>query len=127
MSPLLLILILFGLICGLIIIKAFRKRKTTKSSVHYSTDPITTTPIPDVVDEVPVEIISEMPIKPLPVDCQKAIFRPFPEKFTYTDCCGKVQEGEGYQPWEKRAPVSIDVLKRFEGMDLIDESAEIDC
>lgn len=127
MSPLLLILILFGLICGLIIIKAFRKRKTTKSSIHYSTDPITTTPIPDVVDEVPSEIISEMPIKPLPVDCQKAIFRPFPEKFTYTDCCGKVQEGEGYQPWEKRAPVSIDVLKRFEGMDLIDESAEIDC
>jgi len=127
MSPLLLILILFGLICGLIIIKAFRKRKTTKSSIHYSTDPITTTPIPDVVDEVPVEIISEMPIKPLPVDCQKAIFRPFPEKFTYTDCCGKVQEGEGYQPWEKRPPVSIDVLKRFEGMDLIDESAEIDC
>lgn len=127
MSPLLLILILFGLICGLIIIKAFRKRKTTKSSIHYSTDPITTTPIPDVVDEVPSEIISEMPIKPLPVDCQKAIFRPFPEKFTYTDCCGKLQEGEGYQPWEKRAPVSIDVLKRFEGMDLIDESAEIDC
>lgn len=127
MNPLLLILILFGLICGLIIIRAFRKRKTTKSSIHYNTEPITTTPIPDVVDEVPAEIISEMPIKPLPVDCQKAIFRPFPEKFTYTDCCGKVQEGEGYQPWEKRAPVSIDVIRRFEGMDLIDESAEIDC
>lgn len=127
MNPLLLILILFGLICGLIIIKAFRKRKTTKSGIHYSSDPITTTPIPDVVDEVPAEVISEMPIKPLPVDCQKAIFRPFPEKFTYTDCCGKVQEGEGYQPWEKRAPVSIDVIRRFEGMDLIHESAEIDC
>lgn len=127
MSPLLLILILFGLISGLIIVKAFKKRKITKSNIHYSKDSDNTTWEPTTTDDVPVETLGEMPIKPIPVDCQKAIFRPSPEKFIYTDCCGKIQEGEGYEPWEKRAPVSIDVTKRFEGMDLINESAEVDC
>ena len=69
----------------------------------------------------------EMPIKPLPMDCQKAAVRPFPEKFYYTDCCGNYNEGDGYQPWEKRAPVSVDVTKPSAGLDFLGEEAKIDC
>lgn len=74
-----------------------------------------------------VVINPEMPIKPAPVNCQKAIFRPAPENYSYYDCCGKLQEGEGFQPWEKRAPVSIDANKEFINMDLIGEESEPNC
>lgn len=76
---------------------------------------------------VPIEDEGEMPIKPLPINCQKAQFEAAPARFFYTDCCGELHEGEGFQPWEKRAPVSIDSNKPFEGMILLDVEAEIEC
>jgi len=100
-----------------------------------SSIPPQATPMPEEVNtiDLPVEPnpeptqIGEMPIKPAPVNCQFAIFRPAPEKYFYTDCCGNPQSGEGFQPWEKRTPVSIDTNKEFEGMDLIGEEAQFDC
>lgn len=92
------------------------KPQPTPEEINRYEDPVENDPEPTP--------IGEMPIKPLPINCQKAIFRPAPEKFIYTDCCGKVEEGEGYQPWEKRSPVSIDVNQYFEGMDLIGEDGD---
>ncbi|NBO23520.1 hypothetical protein EBU94_09330 [bacterium] len=69
----------------------------------------------------------EMPIKPPPVNCQKAQFMPAPQEFFYTDCCGKTQMGMGFEPWEKRAPVGIDANQEFVGMELIGEESSIDC
>lgn len=99
------------LILFFFITKFFMKKKSTPSTLE------------------PLEIIEEpeMPIKPAPVNCQKAIFRPAPENYSYYDCCGSLQEGEGYQPWEKRAPVSIDINKEFINMDLLGEEAEPNC
>lgn len=76
---------------------------------------------------IPIDDEGEMPIKPLPVNCQSAMFNPYPEKYFYYNCCGERFEGEGYQPWEKRSPVSIDSNKEFEGMTLLDVEAEPDC
>ena len=95
-------------------------------------DPVENDPEPINPGEIitiddPVENDPEMPIKPLPVNCQYAIFRPAPETYYYIDCCGVVQEGEGYQPWEKRSPVAIDASKDFKGMDLIGDEAQVDC
>ena len=77
--------------------------------------------------QIPSDEQGEMPIKPLPVNCQKASFNAAPEKYFYSDCCGEFFEGEGFQPWEKRSPVSIDSNKPFEGMTLLDVEAEIEC
>lgn len=90
-------------------------------------DPVQPDPEPTRVPIVPIDETGEMPIKPQPVSCQKAIFRPAPEKYFYTDCCGNYNEGEGYQPWEKRPPISIDVNKPFEGLDLLGEEIEFVC
>ena len=115
-------------------IVALKLKKNSKSSEIKK--PIVPTQILDwettpteTVSEVKPEVTPEpeMPIKPAPVNCQKAQFLPAPEKFSYTDCCGKLQEGEGFQPWEKRAPVGIDSNKEFSGMELIGEEASIDC
>lgn len=81
-------------------------------------------PVPTIL---PVDKGGEMPIKPLPVDCQFAQFRPYPERFSYFDCCGNLEEGDGFQPWEKRSPVAIDANKPFEGMDLIGEESQMNC
>lgn len=97
--------ILFGIICIWMLSNQLTKKKKISSDVFFP--PVTSEP--------------EMPIKPIPVNCQKASFRPAPEKFSYTNCCGIIEEGEGFQPWEKRSPVSIDVNQPFEGMDLIGE------
>jgi len=88
--------------------------------------PVTPDPEP-YPSYIPLDDEGEMPIKPPPPNCQKAIFRAAPATFIYTDCCGEIQQGEGFQPWEKRAPVSIDVNQYFEGMDLLGEDGEIDC
>lgn len=69
----------------------------------------------------------EMPIKPEPINCQKASFKAAPEEFFYIDCCGKPNKGEGFQSWEKRAPVSIDINKPFFGMELLNEEGNQDC
>ena len=96
-------------------------------------EPVVIEPTPAETNtiELPVEPdpepTPEMPIKPVPVNCQTAIFRPAPEKYMYFDCCGNVFEGEGYQPWEKRSPVTIDINKEFEGMDLLGEEGYQDC
>jgi len=79
-------------------------------------------PVPNDPEPTP-----EMSIKPEPVDCQLAMFKPYPETFRYFDCCGNEFKGEGYQPWEKRSPVPIDALKDFEGMELIGLSTEQSC
>ena len=88
--------------------------------------------LPIDVSELPVEtpkevIPAEMPDKPLPINCQLAQFQPVPQDFFYIDCCGKPHKGEGFQPWEKRAPVAIDSNKEFFGMTLLDVEAERDC
>ena len=113
--------VLFGAVALWMLLNPLTKKK------NIEVPPLKPFPTPEETNtiELPVEPdptpLPEMPIKPIPVNCQKAIFRPAPEKFTYTDCCGNVQEGEGYQPWEKRAPVSIDANQYFEGMDLLGE------
>ena len=84
------------------------------------------TSVSPIVTPTPEEV-GEMPEKPAPVDCQKASFRAAPEEFFYVDCCGKPNKGEGFQPTEKRTPVSIDVNKPFMGMDLLGEQSDIDC
>lgn len=99
----------------------------TEEEPNRIDDPVEADPEPTQIPVIPIEDEGEMPIKPLPKDCQKATFRPAPEKFYYTDCCGKYHEGEGYQAWEKRSPVAIDCLKPSIGMDFLGEEAEIDC
>jgi len=117
--------ILLALAMGVIVwfvMKPLKKRKTNET-------PKNDTPPEEIKIDEPVEADPEpeMPEKPLPVNCQKAQFRPAPEGFFYVDCCGKPVKGEGFQPWEKRSPVAIDANKLFEGMDLLDEDAEINC
>lgn len=126
MSILSIILISFGLLSLYLIINPPKKKnnKVDKPTVTQTSpteqNPVEVTIIDDQTD-------GEMPIKPIPVDCQKASFRPAPEKFSYIDCCGKKEEGEGFQPWEKRSPVSIDANQPYEGMDLTGENSNIDC
>ena len=103
----------------------FLRRKPAKKDWGFVPYTPSTPSTPVETPEVPSE--GEMPIRPEPVDCQKATFRPAPEDFFYVDCCGKPQKGEGFQPWEKRPPVSIDVNKPFMGMDLIGEPGDSDC
>jgi len=78
---------------------------------------------------LPSEIIipTEMPEKPLPIKCQFAQFQPAPQDFFYVDCCGVPHKGQGFEPWEKRAPVAIDSNQSFFGLTLLDTEAEIDC
>ena len=123
MSIQIIIFVLFGAVALWMLLNPLTKKKNV-----VPPPPLKPFPTPEETNRLePVEENpeptppSEMPIKPLPINCQKAIFRPAPEKFIYTDCCGVVQEGEGYQPWEKRSPVSIDANQFFEGMDLLGE------
>ncbi len=81
----------------------------------------------DEEEPLEIDVLSEMPEKPLPVNCQLAQFQPAPQDFFYVDCCGAPHKGEGFQPWEKRSPVSIDNNKPFFGMTLLDVEAEINC
>lgn len=90
-------------------------------------EPVSPDPEPTQIPIIPIDDDGEMPIKPLPVSCQRAIFRPAPEKYFYTDCCGNLMEGEGYQPWEKRSPITLDSNKPFEGMDLLGEEVDFTC
>lgn len=112
--------------------KEDKNNQTTPPPPYSNPQEVITIDDPVEADPEPIhpgEIIipDEMPIKPAPVDCQYATFRPAPEMYSYTDCCGKLQEGEGFQPWEKRTPVPIDATKDFKGMDLIGEEAQVDC
>ena len=130
MSLLTIILICFGAISIWMLLNPLtKKRNQDVKPPLKSQEQITLTEEPNQFDQ-PVDadpVDGEMPIKPVPVNCQKAQFMPAPEKFVYTDCCGQVQEGEGYQPWEKRSPVSIDANQKFLGMELLGEEATIDC
>lgn len=106
------------------------KPKKPKDDINIPTPPPPYSEPQEIItidDPVQNDPEPEMPIKPIPVDCQYAIFRPAPETYSYTDCCGNLQSGEGYQPWEKRSPVSINITKDFTGMDLIGDEAQVDC
>ena len=76
---------------------------------------------------IPSDEEGEMPIKPTPKKCRKANFRPAPETFSYTDCCGTFHEGVGFSPEEKRAPVLIDIIQEFSGMDVEEGEVEFEC
>ena len=123
MSIQIILFVIFGGIALWMLLNPLTKKK------DVVIPPLKPFPTPEETNtiELPVEPdpeptpLPEMPIKPAPVNCQKAIFRPAPENYSYYDCCGSLQEGEGYQPWEKRAPVSIDANQFFEGMDLLGE------
>jgi hypothetical protein len=114
------IFILFGAVALWMLLNPLTKKK------DIVIPPLKPFPTPEETNRIePVEPEptppAEMPIKPIPVNCQKAMFKPFPEKYRYVDCCGDFQIGDGYQEWEKRAPVSIDANRPFEGMELINE------
>jgi hypothetical protein len=126
----------FAIIALVVLIKSFDKDKKEVEIVvdKEPISPIETTVKSDpepieatFVESIPSDNEGEMPIKPQPVDCQLAQFRPAPSRFSYFDCCGNLFEGEGFQPFEKRVPVAIDVNKFFEGMDLIGENSDINC
>ena len=116
-----LIIAFISVILGFVIVTL--KNKNKKNDV---VNPVVEKPIEE---EPPMEIDipGEMPEKPLPVNCQLAQFQPAPQDFFYVDCCGVPQKGEGFQPWEKRSPVSIDTNKPFFGMTILDVEAEINC
>jgi len=108
--------------------------KQKKSKAGNSVTEITNPQEIDVLpkDEIPIQpseiiIPAEMPEKPLPINCQLAQFQPAPQDFFYVDCCGVPHKGQGFEPWEKRAPVAIDANKGFFGMTLLDSEAEINC
>ena len=85
--------------------------------------------IEEITIDKPVDNIpTEMPIKPLPVNCKLGAFPPAPQKYSYVDCCGNRQEGMGYQPWEKRTPVPVNIVYEYEGMEIFkEEEAFQDC
>ena len=109
-----------GVVLGVVVVLFKNKNKKISSENIVISEPIEEQPIE-------IDIPGEMPIKPLPINCQLAQFQPAPQDFFYVDCCGVPQKGEGYQPWEKRAPVSIDTNKPFFGMTILDVEAEINC
>ena len=86
-------------------------------------------PTPEVKENpiIPSDEQGEMPIKPTPKKCRKANFRPAPETFSYTDCCGEFHEGVGFTPEEKRASVLIDIVQEFSGMDVEEGEVEFEC
>lgn len=114
--------ILFGTIISWIFLKPLLIKKNSKNDLKEPS-------LPEIpVEDSPIEVIEpEMPEKPLPVNCQLAQFQPAPQDFFYVDCCGVPQKGQGFEPWEKRSPVSIDSNKPFFGMTLLDVEAEINC
>lgn len=125
------ILIIGGILCVVIVTLAIIEKKKSKDS-----NVISNIPDPQEIDVLPNEetpvtptetIPAEMPEKPLPVNCQLAQFQPAPQDYFYIDCCGNPKKGEGFEPWEKRAPVAIDANKEFFGMTLLDVEAEINC
>ena len=134
MSITTILFVLFGAVAIWMLLNPLTKKKDveipplkpfpTPEETNSIDNPVEPDPEPT---PIPSDEIGKMPIKPIPVNCQKAVFRAAPATFTYTDCCGNVQKGEGYQPWEKRAPVSIDVDQFFEGMDLLGEDGQADC
>lgn len=97
--------------------KLGNKPNTIPTDVPTNEEPVVLEPEPT----------PEMPEKPLPVNCQLAQFQPAPQDFFYVDCCGVPHKGQGFEPWEKRSPVSIDSNKPFFGMTLLDVEAEINC
>lgn len=122
----------------LVLFKITNSKKTKTNSVLTNSKPeinvkeepefeIPLTPTGLSQIPIPLDDEPEMPIKPNPMKCKKASFLPAPETFSYYDCCGNLHTGEGYQPWEKRTPVSINVVKDFVGMEILDEDGEIDC
>lgn len=126
MSILSVVVILFGGAALWLLWKSFSKDDINDPKPFFSS---TEEDIPDQNPIEPGEVIipSEMPEKPLPVNCQLAQFQPAPQEFFYVDCCGNPKKGEGFEPWEKRSPVSIDANKPFIGMTLLDVEAEKDC
>ncbi len=122
MSIQIIIFVLFGVITLWMIVKPLVNKK--KESQKPANPIITDSETRDESEEI---IKGEMPDKPLPVNCQLAQFQPAPQEFFYIDCCGSPHKGEGFQPWEKRAPVAIDSNKEFFGMTLLDVEAEKDC
>ena len=126
MSILSVVVILFGGAALWLLWKSFSKDDINDPKPFF---PSTEEDIPDQNPIEPGEVIipSEMPEKPLPVNCQLAQFQPAPQEFFYVDCCGNPKKGEGFEPWEKRSPVSIDANKPFIGMTLLDVEAEKDC
>jgi hypothetical protein len=133
MSILTIILICFGAVSLWMLFNPLtKKRKTPQNPTEPTTvvkpleeEPNNIEPVLETPNLEPVE--GEMPEKPLPVNCQLAQFQPAPQDFFYVDCCGTPQKGEGFQPWEKRSPVSIDANKPFVGMTLLDQEADINC
>jgi len=135
------ILLILVLGCTILFL-TMKKKKTTET--NQPKEPIVPTQNLDDLPkiEIPIEVEpeptnftgwfpsdeeGEMPIKPTPKKCQKASFRPAPEKFFYTDCCGEFHEGEGFQPFEKRSQVLIDTTKEFSGMDIEEGEIEFEC
>lgn len=104
------------------------KKMTNKIGKKEESSPSSTEVQPESIKvNEPENIQAEMPIKPAPVNCKYATFRPAPEKFSYFDCCGKLNEGEGFSPWEKRSPVPVDINKPIEGMDITEDEAIVEC
>lgn len=120
MSILSVVVILFGGVAFWILWKSFSK-EDKKNPDHLSI------PTKENFFEQKSDETGEMSEKLPPINCQLAQFQPAPQEFFYVDCCGKPKKGEGFEPWEKRSPVSIDANKPFVGMTLLDVEAEKDC
>lgn len=118
------IIILFGILVVVVLSTLIVNNKKTDDKIN-SNQIIPDTEV-DVVDSNPIEQ-GEMPIKPPPINCKYATFLPAPQKYFYVDCCGNKQEGEGFQPWEKRAPVPVDINQEFEGIEILEDEAFQDC
>lgn len=114
-------LLIFGLALTAAIVLFIKSLEKNNKMSEPTNEPIPTTP-----ESVSNEPIDE-PVKPQPVNCKYAQFKPAPEEFFYVDCCGKPMKGEGFQPWEKRTPVAIDVNKPFNGMEVSEDEAFVDC
>lgn len=115
------LIILINSVILLIVILTIKKNKKKGSTLPLENNPLDEQTPPEI------QIPSEMPIKPIPVNCQKASFKPAPDNFSYYDCCGELKKGIGFELWEKRAPVSIDANKEFVNMELIGEEGNQDC
>lgn len=120
MSTLTILIVASGLLIIGVILSQLKNKKDIISKPIVPSDGQNVTPVEEIGS-------GEMPEKPLPVNCQLAQFEPAPQEFFYVDCCGNPHKGEGFQPWEKRAPVGIDSNKPFIGMILLDVEAEKDC
>jgi len=121
MSTILIVLVVATAIAVVVLVKFLEKKKDKVSPIKPAKEPIV--PTQTFEWEQPID----EPVKPLPVNCKYAQFKPAPEEFFYVDCCGKPEKGEGFQPWEKRVPVAIDINKPFSGMDVTEDEAFVEC